>query len=147
MFKKVAFAVPVLALLVVLAVASAAFAQGKTYLIQTGEQGYSEAVDQGSLDFAGEGWAAGSVSGEGVDFFVFKAAPGAPLAAHKSPDAWVSYVVKGFGELGLTDEAGNQKSVIRYRTGDILIFDADTMHSWKNGSVESILIFVKKQAE
>ena len=77
MFKKVAFA-------------SAAFAQGKTYLIQTGEQGYSEAVDKGPLDFAGEGWTAGSVSGE---------------------------------------------------------FDADTMHSWKNGSVESILIFVKKQAE
>ena len=147
MLKKVSFAVPVLTLLVVIAVASAAFAQGKTYLIQTGEQGYSEAVAKDPLDFAGEGWAAGSVSGEGVDFFVFKAAPGAPLAAHKSPDAWVSYVVKGFGELGLTDEAGNQKSVIRYRAGDILIFDADTMHSWKNGSVESILIFVKKQAE
>jgi quercetin dioxygenase-like cupin family protein len=132
-----------LLLIIVFFGASVAFAEIKTYIIENGKDGYPVAMDKGPLAIAGEGWAAGAISEGGVDFYVFRAAPNAPLEAHKSPESWIGYVVSGSGELGLTDESGNQKSVIRYKPGDIMVFRPDTMHSWKNGSTEAVILFVK----
>ncbi len=119
----------------------------KVYTITNQEDGSAAASTADAPPFgdAGvEGWTVQTLSGSGVDFFVFKIAPdAASMAAHESPDAWIGYVEEGQGELTLTDKEGRVKSSIEYKEGDIFVFDADTMHGWNASSVETILVFVR----
>ncbi len=68
------------------------------------------------------------------------------MAAHKSLDEWIGYVLGGFFQLQLTDEDGVQKSVISLRKGDTMVFRANTMHAWKAGAVKSYMLFFKPKA-
>ena len=91
-----------------------------------------------------KGWTVQAFSSAGVDWFIFKLATGAALYPfHKSPDSWIGYILEGSGQLLLGDEGNTQKGVVNFKKGDFLLFGADAVHAWKNGSKETQILFLK----
>jgi hypothetical protein len=91
-----------------------------------------------------KGWTVQSFSSAGVDWFVFKLGVGAAqYPFHKSPDAWIGYILDGAGQVLLGDADNAQKGVINFKKGDFLLFGSDTVHSWKNGPKETQILFLK----
>ena len=78
-----------------------------------------------------------------IDFYIFKMAPGAvEMGIHTSPVPWIGYVIKGGGELSFGDDDANEIEMLEYTEGDFLVFEPDTMHGWRNGSKETLLLFL-----
>jgi hypothetical protein len=92
---------------------------GLVYLIEQDAAGASSAgaKDAPTWGDAGtKGWAVSALVDAGVDFYIFKAAPGAPMAIHKSDVEWIAYVLEGNGQLLLADAAGKQTGTSRRAT-------------------------------
>jgi hypothetical protein len=118
---------------------------GMVYLIEQDSAGASAAGASAApawADAGTKGWNLTMLSDIGIDFYIFKAAPGAPMAIHKSDVEWIAYVLEGNGQLLLADAAGKQTGVVNFKKGDYMIFRADTMHGWKGGTAEAQLLFV-----
>lgn len=118
---------------------------GLVYLIEQDSAGASSAgaKDAPAWGDAGtKGWTVSALVDSGVDFYIFKAAPGAPMAIHKSDVEWIAYVLEGNGQLLLADAAGKQTGVVNFKKGDYMVFRADTMHGWKGGTAEAQILFV-----
>ena len=130
--------------------AQGAFCQlGKVYVIdQEDGTSVSETIPTPAFgDIEGvKGWTVQALVDAGSEFYIYEIEPNAAMAAHKSPDEWIGYVLSGSVQLQLTDENGAQKSVISLKKGDAMVFRADTMHGWKGGSVKSYMLFVKPKA-
>jgi uncharacterized cupin superfamily protein len=131
-------------------VAQGAFCQvGKLYLIDQ-EDGTSVSEVLQTPAFANiegvKGWAVQAIVDAGSEFYIYQVEANATMAAHKSPDEWIGYVLEGSFQLQLTDEKGAQKSVVSLKKGDAVVFRADTMHAWKAGAVKSYMLFVKPKA-
>lgn len=129
--------------------AQGAFSQiGKVYLIdQEDGTAVSEVLQTPAFADAGvKGWTIQAIVDSGSEFYIYQVEANATMAAHKSPDEWIGYVLGGSFQLQLTDENGVQKSVVSLKKGDAMIFRADTMHAWKCGSVKSYMLFVKPKA-
>jgi quercetin dioxygenase-like cupin family protein len=118
---------------------------GLTYLIELDSAGGSAAGAKdapGWADIGVDGWSLAALSDAGVDLFIYKVAPGKPLAIHKSDLEWLAYVLEGNGQLILADAAGKQTGVVEFKKGDFMVFRADTMHGWKGGTAEALMLFV-----
>jgi len=129
--------------------AQGAFCQiTKVYIIdQEDGTSVSEAIPTPAFGDAGvEGWTIQALVDAGSEFYIYQAEANSTMAAHKSPDEWIGYVLFGSFQLQLTDEDGAQKSAITLRKGDTAVFRADTMHAWKVGPVKSYILFVKPKA-
>ena len=118
---------------------------GLVYVVEQDAAGGSAvgAKDAPAYADAGvKGWLVTGLSDSGVDMYIYKVAPGQPMAIHKSDVEWVAYVLEGNGQLLLADAAGKQTGVVNFKKGDYLVFRADTMHGWKGGTVEAQMLFV-----
>jgi len=116
-----------------------------TYKIDLDSNGGSAAGATAAPAFAEsgvKGWTLSMLSGAGVDCYIYKAAAGQPLAIHKSDVEWLAYVIEGNGQLILADADGKQTGVVNFKKGDYMIFQANTMHGWKGGTVDSQMLFV-----
>ena len=118
-----------------------AFCQmGKLYIIdQEDGTSVSEVMPTPAFGDAGvEGWTIQALVDAGSEFYIYQAEANSTMAAHKSPDEWIGYVLFGSFQLQLTDEDGMQKSAITLRKGDTAVFRADTMHAWKVGPGKTV---------
>jgi quercetin dioxygenase-like cupin family protein len=130
-------------------VAQGAFCQiGKVYVIdQEDGTSVSEMLAKPAFADAGvKGWTIQALVDAGSEFYIYQVEPNAAMAAHKSPDEWIGYVLEGSMQLQLTDADSAQMSVISLKKGDAAVFRADTMHAWKNGPVKTYMLFVKPKA-
>lgn len=89
-----------------------------------------------------EGWSIQTYSSGNVDYTMLIAEEGAAVfPLHSDVNEWFGFVVEGSGELHLGD-AETVSERLAYKTGDIIIFKANTYHGWK-GTRKSKLMFVK----
>lgn len=117
----------------------------KEYVIQLRADGTAVAVAQDApafVDAGQKGWTLQALPKIGIDFYVFRAAAGAPFPLHKSDVEWIAYVVEGNGQLTLADASGKQTSVVNFKKGDFMVFEPNTMHGWKGGSADALIVFV-----
>lgn len=94
-----------------------------------------------SADFPG--WDSIQTEGAGVFFFLFRVAAGAEeFPLHAAPEAFLGYVAKGGGTLyaGSSEEKTDH---VEFSEGDLISFDPNTQHAWKNGDAETKILFVK----
>ena len=116
-----------------------------TYLIEQDSAGGSAAGAKGApawADAGVKGWTVTALSDAGVDVYMYKVAPGQPMAIHKSDVEWVAYVLEGDGQLILANAEGKQTSVVNFKKGDYMVFRANTLHGWKGGTAEALMLFV-----
>jgi len=136
----------ILALLLFTGIASvSAQRTGLTYTIEQDSNGGSAAgaADAPAWVESGvKGWTFKALSGAGVDSYIYKAAPGQPMAIHKSDVEGLVYVIEGNGQLILANAEEKQTSVVNFKKGDYMIFAANTLHGWKGGTVEAQILFV-----
>ncbi len=136
----------ILVLTLALAAALSLPARADTYTIDSvdGASSSTSAPDAAFADAGLKGWTVQSFSSAGVDWFIFKVGPGAAVYPfHKSPDAWIGYILEGAGQLVLGDENNAQTGVVYFKKGDYLLFGANAVHSWKNGPVQTRILFLK----
>lgn len=104
----------------------------------------SELLTLSTDDLDGQqGWTIQTHSAVGIDYILLCANEDATIfPLHKDTNQWFGYVVEGEGELHLGDGT-TVTETIQYKSGDIVIFESDTYHGWKNTSTSSKLMFVK----
>jgi len=89
------------------------------------------------------GWESIQTEGEGVFFFLFKVSSGAEeFPLHAAPDAFLCYVAKGGGIL-YSGSSEKKTDEVSFSEGDLISFDPNTQHAWKNGDQETKILFVK----
>lgn len=81
----------------------------------------------------------------GIDRLVM--APHGTIATHTGPQWYVCYIIKGKGILGLTDANKKPTSTVEFAPGDVLVFKPNTMHYWKNGPEETVMLGVSKNPQ
>ena len=116
-----------------------------TYLIEQDSNGGTAAGATAApawVESGVKGWTLTALSDAGVDCYLYKAAPGQPMAIHKSDVEWLVYVIEGNGQVILSDADSKPTGVVNFKKGDYMIFRANTLHGWKGGTVESQILFV-----
>jgi len=156
MSKKMAVAAGIV--LAILLLAAALFAEGvrenvepaEHYTISVNAAGTAVASKGEVPPFADaglEGWTFQMLSASGVDFYIFRLAPGAvEYPVHGSPVAWLGYILKGSGQLMLGASDNSVASVLNFSEGDFLIFEPNALHGWKGGLGETDILFITPTA-
>jgi quercetin dioxygenase-like cupin family protein len=73
--------------------------------------------------------------------------PNGNIATHASPQWYVCVILKGKGTLVLTDANKKPTSTVEFAPGDVLVFKPNTMHYWKNGPEETVMLGVSKNPQ
>jgi quercetin dioxygenase-like cupin family protein len=74
------------------------------------------------------------LAGTGVQIARGRVEPGGTVATHDGPQQYILYVIGGNGTLGLVDRTGATISEIKYKPDDVIVFQPNTLHNWKNAS-------------
>ena len=74
-------------------------------------------------------------------------APNGTIATHTGPQWYVCFILKGKGVLGLTDANKKPISTVAFAPGDVLVFKPNSMHYWKNGPEETVMLGVSKNPQ
>jgi quercetin dioxygenase-like cupin family protein len=90
-----------------------------------------------------DGWSITSLVTGGMDISIYRVAPNALYSSHAAPFECVCIVAEGTGELFLTDAGGRELDVISCRKGDAYLQGANTLHGFRNGPQETMLIYLR----
>ena len=85
----------------------------------------------------------------GADFYVYDIKANATeFPIHDGgPGVWLTYIVKGSGDVVLGDQDGNATGqTAHYEAGDYVIFQPNTFHGWKPSNEDTVLVFSILQA-
>jgi quercetin dioxygenase-like cupin family protein len=74
------------------------------------------------------------LAGTGVQIARGRVEPGGAVATHDGRQQYILYVIGGTGTLGLVDQTGATISEIKYKPDDVIVFQPNTLHNWKNSS-------------
>lgn len=104
----------------------------------------SELFQTPTFEDAGQtGWTIQTHTAVGIDYVMLSATKDAAVfPLHSDDKEWFGYIVQGSGELHIGD-ADTIRERIPYKTGDFVIFNANTYHGWHSTSDLSKLMFVK----
>jgi hypothetical protein len=89
------------------------------------------------------GWNITSLVSGGIDISMYQVAPHAIYGSHSAPFECVCIVAEGDGELFLTDSSGRELEAVSCRKGDAYLQGANTLHGFRNGSHETVLIYLR----
>lgn len=102
-----------------------------------------EAPSYSPLDFPG--WKGMAAEDSGIFMFIFDIdGDAAEYPLHASEDAWLAYVITGMGILFSGNPEGEKLGQLDYQAGDLITFQPNTQHAWKNGGAPSKILFTKQ---
>ena len=120
--------------------------EGILYAIENEKNGRAKVVDEKKLKYEDlniAGWKVKQITLDGMLIKIYHVAPNAINSEHVSPVDEVCVVSDGYGELFLTDEEGKETSVIMCKKGDVYFQGANTLHGFRNGQKETVLIYIE----
>jgi hypothetical protein len=115
------------------------------YSVANEKNGMAAINGRQSISFAGtavEGWRMASMVASGIDITIFKVAPNALYGSHSAPFECVCFVADGAGELFLSDAEGRELGAVDCKKGDAYLQGANTLHGFRNGPLETTLIYL-----
>jgi hypothetical protein len=110
------------------------------------EKGVAAVADRRPLQPAAlpvDGWSITSIVAAGLDVSVYHVAPRAFYGSHVGPFDCICIVAEGEGSLFLTDAEGRELEHVSCRKGDAYLQCANTLHGFRNGPRETVLIYVR----